>query len=149
MPSKTIRPKIYFAGSIRGGRENAKTYLEIIRHLESRHGKVLTEHLGDVQLSDAGQARPDSTIYQQDITWLKAADVLVADVSTPSLGVGYEIGIAESLKLPVICLFNPKVGRKLSAMIQGNPKIFVLEYSSPGEACGLLDEIFHKIVVMP
>jgi hypothetical protein len=36
--------KIYFAGSIRGGREDAALYLEIIEYLKT-FGEVLTEHI--------------------------------------------------------------------------------------------------------
>jgi hypothetical protein len=48
--------------------------------------------------------------------------VVVAEVSTPSLGVGYELGIAEKLKIPVLCLYRPITGKRLSAMINGNEK---------------------------
>ena len=37
--------KIYFAGSIRGGREEEETYLKLIEHLAT-YGQVLTEHVG-------------------------------------------------------------------------------------------------------
>ena len=37
--------KIYFAGSIRGGREEEETYLKFIEHLAT-YGQVLTEHVG-------------------------------------------------------------------------------------------------------
>ena len=37
--------------------------------------------------------------------------VLVAEVTQPSLGVGYEIGRAFDFKLKVLCLFRPESGR--------------------------------------
>ena len=45
--------KIYFAGSIRGGRDDKELYLEII-NLLGKYGKVLTEHIGDKTLSAMG-----------------------------------------------------------------------------------------------
>ena len=48
--------KIYFCGSIRGGRQDADLYARIIKQLES-YGKVLTEHVGHKDIltaSDAG-----------------------------------------------------------------------------------------------
>ena len=53
---------------------------------------------------------------------MQSADAVVAEVSTPSLGVGYELGIAEKLKIPVLCLYRPIKGKRLSAMINGNEK---------------------------
>ncbi|HEV7743908.1 MAG TPA: hypothetical protein VGO56_02825 [Pyrinomonadaceae bacterium] len=44
--------KIYFAASIRGGRDNWSTYLEIVKQLRE-YGEVLTEHVGAVELSAA------------------------------------------------------------------------------------------------
>jgi nucleoside 2-deoxyribosyltransferase len=86
--------KIYFAGSIRGGREDAELYLKIIEHLKTC-GEVLTEHIGNKNLSQAGEDGPnDRYIHDRDMDWIREADVLVAEVTQTSLGVGYEIGRA-------------------------------------------------------
>lgn len=45
--------RIYFCGSIRGGRGDAGIYSRIIGHLK-RFGQVLTEHVGRPELSDKG-----------------------------------------------------------------------------------------------
>ena len=83
--------KIYFAGSIRGGREDVELYLQIIEHLK-KYGEVLTEHVGDKKLKILGEDNvDDSHIYNRDLTWLFQSDVVVAEVSKPSLGVGFEI----------------------------------------------------------
>ena len=42
--------KIYFAGSIRGGRGDAEIYAQIIEFLQG-YGEVLTEHIGDTSLT--------------------------------------------------------------------------------------------------
>ena len=47
--------KIYFAGSIRGGRNDKEIYLKLIQHL-SNYGEVLTEHVGDQKLPETGEA---------------------------------------------------------------------------------------------
>jgi hypothetical protein len=65
-------------------------------------------------------------------------DVVVAEVSTPSLGVGYELGQAESMGKRVLCLYCPQDGKKLSAMLVGNPRFTVLEYSA---VAGLADPL--------
>ena len=98
--------KIYFAGSIRGGRIDVSVYQSMIAYLSS-FGEVLTEHVGQRSLSEKGDDGPnDRYIHDRDMAWLKACDCLVAEVSVPSLGVGYELGYAVALKKPVLCLYK-------------------------------------------
>ncbi len=126
--------KIYFAGSIRGGRGEAAAYQSMIEFLSS-FGEVLTEHVGDLSLSEKGDDGPDDRhIHDRDMGWLAACDVLVAEVSIPSLGVGYELGYAVALKKPVLCLCRQKSEHALSAMIAGNPAIKTASYDSIDEA---------------
>jgi nucleoside 2-deoxyribosyltransferase len=130
--------KIYFAGSIRGGREDAGLYEEIIAVL-AEFGEVLTEHVGNAGLRETGEDRlSDSEIYMRDLDWLKHADLVVAEVSTPSLGVGFEIATALALKIEVVCLYREQEGKRLSAMIAGCPEVEVLTYRNPAECMDLL-----------
>lgn len=126
--------KIYFAGSIRGGREDAKLYLNLIEFLKD-FGKVLTEHIGDLKLTHSGDDDiTDQLIHDRDISWLLSADVLVAEVTVVSLGVGYEIGRAVSAGKKVICLFRQTPDKKLSAMISGCPDVTLIVYDNIKEA---------------
>lgn len=126
--------KIYFAGSIRGGREDAALYLEIIEYLKT-FGEVLTEHVGDPNLTNKGDDGPsDRFIHDRDIEWLQSADVLIAEVTTVSMGVGYEIGRAIESGKKVLCLFRPASGQNLSAMIAGCPDLKLAYYKNPDEA---------------
>ena len=136
--------KIYFAGSIRGGRNDKEVYLEIIKHLR-KYGEVLSEHIGDPNLTEFGEENiSDERIYERDLSFIKEADVIVVDVSTPSLGVGYEIAKAEELNKKVICLYRNQKGKRLSAMIAGNHNLRIKEYENLEEAIGLIDDFFRK-----
>lgn len=126
--------KIYFAGSIRGGREDAALYLRLIDYLKT-FGEVLTEHIGDPELSSLGDDGPtDKYIHDRDLMWLESADVLVAEVSTVSMGVGYEIGRAVEAGKKVLCLFRPSPGKNLSAMISGCDSLKLVQYTALEEA---------------
>ncbi len=126
--------KIYFGGSIRAGRDDQVIYHQLIQCLQG-YETVLTEHVGDPELTQWGDDGPsDQMIYQRDMAWLAEASLMVAEVTIPSLGVGYEIGRAESRGIPVLCLYREQDGRKLSAMISGNPNVTVAEYSTVEEA---------------
>jgi len=137
--------KIYFAGSVRGGREDVERYNKIIVFLKT-YGEVLTEHIGDNNLSSKGQAQfSDKYIHDRDLKWLRNSDVLIAEVTLPSLGVGYEIGIATSEKTPIIALFKNNTKKRLSAMISGSESIRVIEYSEVEELFSKLDDMLNKI----
>jgi len=126
--------KIYFAGAIRGGRGDASIYHCMIEYLSS-FGEVLTEHVGRSSLSDSGDDGPnDRYIYDRDMEWLEACDLVVADVSVPSLGVGYELGYAVARNKPVLCLHRSGSERRLSAMIAGSPGIQTAVYASMDDA---------------
>lgn len=131
--------KIYFAGSIRGGREDAALYADLISRLQIC-GEVLTEHVGDPLLTRAGDDGPDDrSIHDRDMAWLEACDVLVAEVTVPSLGVGYELGRAVEMGKPVLCLHRPAPNRPLSAMVAGSPGMQTAAYANIDEAVKIIE----------
>jgi 2'-deoxynucleoside 5'-phosphate N-hydrolase len=134
--------KIYFAGSIRGGREDVALYFEIIEQL-SAYGQVLTEHIGNPELTGLGEIDDDRKIHERDLAWLKQADCLVAEVTTPSLGVGYELGKATEWGKPALCLFRPREGRALSAMIAGCGQVVVRKYNRAQELKAAFEDFFR------
>jgi len=139
--------KIYFAGSIRGGREDRDRYHSLIKHL-SQQGEVLSEHVGEESLSASGEEDEDNVmIHRRDMDWLFAADAVVAEVSTPSLGVGYEIGRAVENRKPVLCLYRKGSPKKLSAMISGSPELTVVSYSELQEAFNAIDTFLNILSV--
>ena len=122
--------KIYFAGSIRGGRDDAALYQRIIALL-SEHGTVLTEHVGSEEMTPTGEdTLSDEEIYARDMAWLTKADAVIAEVTTPSHGVGYEVAQARALGKPALCIYRPSAGRRLSAMLAGDPLLQCEGYES-------------------
>src|SRR5712664_1789523 len=132
--------KIYFAGAIRGGRDDVALYLEIVTLL-SAYGEVLTEHVAAADLSALGESKDDRWIHDRDLAWLKEADCLVAEVTTPSLGVGFEIGKATEWDMRILCLFRPNAGA-LSALIAGSDRVAVREYKSANDVGEIFDDFF-------
>ncbi|MEI6627184.1 MAG: nucleoside 2-deoxyribosyltransferase [bacterium] len=136
--------KIYFAGSIRGGRADKELYFEIIDLLK-KYGDVLTEHVGDKNLSALGEDGPSETyIYNRDLNWLSECDVIIAEVTTPSLGVGYEIGKMENIK-PILCLYREIDSKKISAMLTGNKNLQIKQYQNIEDINKILKLFFATI----
>jgi len=135
--------EIYFAGSIRGAVADKPRFKRFIEHLTG-HGRVLTEHSFDFDYTQE-ISLDDNEIYKLDTGWLKDADALVAEVSSPSLGVGYEIGRVEAMRKPILCLYRRQKGRRLSAMIGGNRKLKIVEYDREEEALNAMDDFINAI----
>ena len=126
--------KIYFACSIRGGRDDQPIYEELVAIIKAK-AEVLSEIFGDKTLTEQGQTDlTDKQIWQRDTGWIKEADALIAEITNPSLGVGYEIAKAEEWGIPVLVFYRPQEGKRLSAMIAGSPEAELVEYQVPGEA---------------
>lgn len=134
--------KIYFAASITGGREDTHIYAEIISFLK-KHGEVLTEHIGDSSLGASGE-KDKSFVHDRDVEWLFSSDIVVAEVSTPSLGVGYELGRAAEHKKRILCLYRKNSPRALSGMISGSKDMHVHIYETLEDAERIIDEFFEK-----
>lgn len=120
--------KVYFACSIRGGRDDAEYYGQLVQ-VTKKYAEVLTEIFADKKLTAEGMNKPSGDIWSNDIRWIGQADAVIAEVTNPSLGVGYEIAAAEKMGKPILCLFRSEEGRKLSAMIDGSPGATVIEYT--------------------
>ncbi|XP_074641128.1 5-hydroxymethyl-dUMP N-hydrolase-like [Tubulanus polymorphus] len=140
---------IYFCGSIRGGRTDAELYGRLIEKLKT-YGTVLTEHVAGKDGNEDGSLKSeddDRAVHDRDLKWLDQADVVVAEVTQPSLGVGYEIGRAIAMgDKRILCLYRPQGERKLSAMIRGadnGDNVTVKDYKE-AEA----DEIFKDFFLI-
>ena len=135
-----MEKKVYFAGSIRGGRENTAVYKRIIDYINATD-TVLTEHIGLGSLSVTTRTKEDDVhIYERDTEWLRSSDVLIAECTNPSHGVGYELAYAEARNIPVH-IFYDKRKANISAMLNGNAYFKVYPYENEVEIYPVLDKI--------
>jgi len=110
---------IYFACSITGGRAFESAYQEFTRYLLDNGHEVPTAHLAESNVMVLEKVIDPREVYDRDAHWINACDALIAEVSAPSHGVGYEIGFALERGKPVLCLAQE--GVVVSKMITGNP----------------------------
>ncbi len=129
---------IYFACSITGGRQDELVYQRLVSVLQSNGHLVPTALLASPDVMPLEGVVSAEDVYARDVHWITECDFLLAEVSTPSHGVGYEIGYALSLGKRVLCLYRK--GRKVSKMILGNPhpKLSIHTYEDPDQAVQLL-----------
>jgi nucleoside 2-deoxyribosyltransferase len=129
---------IYFACSITGGRDFEPIYRVITAALLSDGHAVPTAHLADSRVKEFEGQEPAADIYARDTSWIRSCQALVAEVSTPSHGVGYEVAYALNLGKPVLCVYRQ--GQPVSKMLTGNshPNITVKSYPNPDAAIAIV-----------
>ncbi len=138
---------IYFAAAMRGDRSNLADNKKVVKGLKERGYEILTEWVVDDILDIERGATPEE-VFERDIEKLDECDVLVADVSYPSLGVGFEIAYTLLKGKPVIAFCREDRLEKTSALIRGirwsNFKLIV--YRDVHELLEILDSEIKKIL---
>jgi len=130
---------IYFACSITGGRQDELVYQKLVAALQEIGHHVPTALLASPEVMPLEGVVSPHDVYARDVSWISGCDLLLAEISTPSHGVGYEIGYALALGKRVLCLHRQ--GRKISKMILGNPdpRLTVHSYTTPEQAVDILN----------
>ena len=136
---------LYFACSLTGGRQYEGAYGVIVSHLEDAGHEIPTAHLADPGVMELEKVTEAEEIYTRDIRWINGCNALIAEVSTPSHGVGYEIAYALGLGKPVLSCYRE--GVTVSKMILGNdsPSLIVRSYQNEDELRELLDQFLADL----
>ena len=137
---------IYFACSITGGRTFEPAYQEFTRTLLEEGHEVPTAHLAGSDVMALEKVIDPRKVYERDVAWIRACDALIAEVSVPSHGVGYEIGYALEQGKQVLCL--AQAGLSVSKMITGNPhpSLQVRSYHDIDEGVTFIREFLAGII---
>ncbi|TRO55650.1 nucleoside 2-deoxyribosyltransferase [Candidatus Bathyarchaeota archaeon] len=135
--------KIYFAGSIRGGEPDREWFQQLITYIK-QYGQVMTEHSFDFSYEDEIK-KDDEWIYNTDMGWLKESDAIIAEVTAPSLGVGYEIAKAEEWGKPALLLYRDTPAMKPSAMLNGNKNLPMVFYNEKREVMDAIDAFIKDL----
>ena len=107
---------IYCAGPIKGNTTYQENYSEIVRIVESLGHTALSERSTKFSSSIPLNSKQ---IYTRDIKWIDGSKIMIAEVSGPSLGVGFEIAYALfERKIPVLAVYQGNAAQ-ISSMISG------------------------------
>jgi len=107
------------------------------------HGHhVLTAHIAKPDVMAAEIVVDAATIYRRDVRWIEESEAVVAEVSTPSHGVGYEIAYAVTKNKPVLCL--AREGVRVSKMITGNDRVVFATYQNEQSGLRAIKEFLNS-----
>lgn len=130
---------IYLACTVRGDRDAVHGLRQLVTDLEAAGHVILTRHLLEDDVETAEAALSEERVYQRDIEWLNASDMLIADASGSSFGVGFEVGwvLANAARTGqrVLLLYRDDRRHHISRLIVGNahPRCTVIPYSSSAD----------------
>jgi nucleoside 2-deoxyribosyltransferase len=130
---------IYLACTVRGDRGAVAGLRSLVAALESAGHTILTKHLLDDNVDGAESALTERAVYERDLAWLEACDILIADASGSSFGVGFEVGYvlgrSDRTDQRVILLYRADCRDRISRLIVGNAhaRCRVVPYATDAE----------------
>ena len=139
---------IYLACTVRGDRGGVLAGRAICQRLQQHGHEVLTTHLLADNVNEAESALSEADVYRRDLEWLSRCDVLVAEASGSSYGVGFEVGYvlgrAQATGQKVVLLYDTARRHAVSRLITGNcdENCTTLGYSSIDEIVAFIDSRF-------
>jgi hypothetical protein len=119
--------KIYFSATVTDNSDLKKMYKLIKDYLAKEGHKVFEYGSDQIDPSELAE-RSDNEISQtfKDLDkYLRNADILIADISLSSVGIGYEISQAIMMKKPVLVLKYQKSNFEPLATIEGNKSAYL------------------------
>ena len=128
--------RVYFGFTMAGDRSSLGGARRIVELLEEWGHQVLTRHLVEDDAWELDGCITARQVYERDMAWLAQADVLLAEVSGSSFGLGYEAGyLLGSGSRRAILFYRAEAGEKISRMITGNthPSCTLVPYTGAGE----------------
>jgi 2'-deoxynucleoside 5'-phosphate N-hydrolase len=137
--------KIYLACTVRGDRGGVAAGRAICDRLQRLGHEVLTTHLLADDVNDAESALSERDVYRRDLDWLSSCDLLVAEASGSSYGVGFEVGYvlgrAEQTGQKVVLLYDASRRHAVSRLITGNcdPNCATFGYGSVDELVAFIE----------
>jgi hypothetical protein len=115
---------IYLACTVRGDRAAIVVLRVLADRLERAGHTLLTRHLLADDVDAAESALNEREVFERDLRWLAAADVLIAEASGSTYGVGFEVGYvlgrSDVSAQRVLLLYDQSRRSRVSRLIAGN-----------------------------
>jgi hypothetical protein len=145
--------RIYLACTVRGDRGGVLAGRAICERLQQHGHEVLTTHLLADDVDAAESRLSEEEVFRRDIDWLSRCEVLVAEASGSSYGVGFEVGYvlgrAASTGQRVVLLYDAARRHTISRLIIGNgdDACTTFAYTSLKDLTAFIDQYFASAPV--
>jgi len=135
--------QIYFTASLSGKPEYEKNYQEIIGVLEKLGHKIISRHVVDTKFEDVVDSSDKQLVkyYEKTLQNISKCDLVVSEVSHPTIGIGHEISIALDKGKPVIVLVEEKALMPQILKVVPSANIRAVKYT-----LGNLENVIKKLI---
>lgn len=120
----SARVNIYLACTVRGDRGALDSARAVADTIHALGHTVLTAHLLEDAVDQAESRLSEREVFARDLEWLSGADLLIAEASGSSFGVGFEVGyfLAHAGGSPrrALLLYDAARRGKVSRLALGN-----------------------------
>jgi len=123
--------RVYLAAAMTNPGRDLAGVRGVLDCLESDGHVVPTRHVADPQGRAVDGALSDSQVARRDLDWVTRCDAMVAEVSTPSHGVGVEVAAALACAKPVLLVYRR--GTPVSRLLLGLGGVETLAYTDVPE----------------
>ena len=144
---------IYLACTVRGDRGALGTVRTLADALEAMGHTVLTRHLLADDVEAAESALTEQDVFTRDLQWLTGADLVIADASGSSYGVGFEVGYvlgrSDVSGQRVLLLFDEARRPAVSRLISGNvhPRCTTYAYRAAEDLLGIVPAFLQQALL--
>lgn len=135
--------RIYLAAAMTNAARDPGAVGVLLSHIEALGHQVPTSHVAAPDGRSRDAELSNAQLAQRDLSWVASSDVLVAEVSTPSHGVGIEVLAATRSGKPVLLLHSRDAA--VSRLLLGLPGVEAYPYASVHDACGVVDAFLARI----
>jgi hypothetical protein len=115
--------RVYLACTVRGDRAGLEAARAAASRLRALGHEVLTSHLLEDRVDEAEAGLTETEVFARDLRWLQACDLLVAEASGSTYGVGFEVGYVtgrvSASRQRVIVLFDASRRGAISRLVSG------------------------------
>lgn len=145
--------KIYLACTVRGDRGAIAAARGIAAALTSRGHEIITGHLLDDNVNERESMLSEQAVFERDLAWLDESDVLVAEASGSSFGVGFEVGYvlgrSGATRQHVVLVYDRARTAAVSRLIVGatHERCATLGYASPAEAVAFVTAAIDRLLL--
>ena len=135
--------QVYLAAAMTNPDRDLGTIQRFLAAIEARGHHVPTRHVADPGGKQADRVLTDDELARRDLAWIAASEALVAEVSTPSHGVGIEVMAALARALPVLLL--RRKGTPVSRLLLGLPGVTLATYADVDEGNAAIGVFLDRI----
>ncbi|MDD5563587.1 MAG: hypothetical protein PHQ91_07715 [Thermoanaerobaculaceae bacterium] len=122
--------RVYLAAAMTNATRDLGAIQALLAVIEGEGHEVPTRHVADPRGREVEGGAPDAVVALRDLAWVIGSDAVVAEVSTPSHGVGVEVATALQHGVPVLLLHRRDA--VVSRLMLGLPGVESAAYSDPG-----------------